>query len=356
MTLRWQPPLAGTGADYAAIWNALFALADRTIPLDEAGTSMQMTPVERPQEDVWVTTLLLRGSDVPIAVAVTEFPFRQMFDVDLDAADIAALPEGLRQAVLEGIIATLATMLPVEVARSGDGLLSSLPAFQDEKTQWFSVLLRRDGAGVFGAIVGADRSELVRLLAGRLTGNSPLYDELADGIMAAADTTIGRIALARRELKSLEPGAVVVMAERLPDVVQVRVQGWLFEFSRSERGLLCTKVEGHEAGVARLAAARHYRESDMDDEATGVETPEETTIISEGDLEVTLDFDIGRTSVPLSVLTQWRSGSVVEFDPPIVADGLEVTIRSNGDIVGIGDVVRIDDRLAVRITRFLLRS
>jgi len=34
---------------------------------------------------------------------------------------------------------------------------------------------------------------------------------------------------------------------------------------------------------------------------------------------------------------------------------VEVTIRANGDVIGSGDLVRIDHRVAVRITRLFLR-
>lgn len=71
-------------------------------------------------------------------------------------------------------------------------------------------------------------------------------------------------------------------------------------------------------------------------------------------LRVTLVFEIGRRTIPLSELANWREGALVELDPPAAEAGMEVTIRSNGDVVGTGDLVMIDDRCAVRITRLIL--
>jgi flagellar motor switch/type III secretory pathway protein FliN len=78
--------------------------------------------------------------------------------------------------------------------------------------------------------------------------------------------------------------------------------------------------------------------------------------ISVDALRLTIDFDIGRKSVPLAALSQWQNGTIVDLEPPALADGVAVTIRCNGDVVGTGDLVRIDDRIAVRVTRFLLAS
>lgn len=75
-----------------------------------------------------------------------------------------------------------------------------------------------------------------------------------------------------------------------------------------------------------------------------------------GDLRIAIDFDIGRRMVPVGELSAWQPGAIVQLDPPAIADGVEVTIRANGDIVGSGDIVRVDDRLAVRITRLSLRD
>jgi flagellar motor switch/type III secretory pathway protein FliN len=73
-------------------------------------------------------------------------------------------------------------------------------------------------------------------------------------------------------------------------------------------------------------------------------------------LEVMIDFDLGRTAVSLSDLESWKAGSVVTLDPPSRADGVEVTLRANGQVIGTGDLVKIDDRLGVRISRLLFAT
>ncbi|MFC6048459.1 FliM/FliN family flagellar motor switch protein, partial [Methylobacterium hispanicum] len=71
-------------------------------------------------------------------------------------------------------------------------------------------------------------------------------------------------------------------------------------------------------------------------------------------LDVALDLDIGSVTVPLAEIETWQVGSLVALDPEIPRDGLEVVLRVNGRAVGAGELVRIDDRFAVRLVRLAL--
>jgi len=73
-----------------------------------------------------------------------------------------------------------------------------------------------------------------------------------------------------------------------------------------------------------------------------------------GDLDVALDLDIGSITVPLAEIETWQVGSLVALDPETPRDGLEVVLRVNGRMVGAGELVRIDDRFAVRLVRLAL--
>lgn len=68
-------------------------------------------------------------------------------------------------------------------------------------------------------------------------------------------------------------------------------------------------------------------------------------------LAIVVDFDLGSLTVPLAAIESWQPGAVIPLNPPVASDGVEVTVRANGQIVGVGDLVQIDDRVAVRLTR-----
>lgn len=86
---------------------------------------------------------------------------------------------------------------------------------------------------------------------------------------------------------------------------------------------------------------------------------EEDELVREGvrlaDLGLTVDFDIGDKDVSLAEIETWQPGAVVALDPPQFAGRVEVTLRVNGRAIATGDLMAIDDRLAVRLSRLLLR-
>ena len=88
----------------------------------------------------------------------------------------------------------------------------------------------------------------------------------------------------------------------------------------------------------------------MDGEAAGL--AQAAPAVS--DLQVTIDFDLGARSIPLSEIEAWQAGAVVALDPPQRAEGVEVTLRVNGSAIGAGELVRIDERYAIRLSRLFL--
>ena len=76
--------------------------------------------------------------------------------------------------------------------------------------------------------------------------------------------------------------------------------------------------------------------------------------VRRGELPVTVDFDLKRLALPISEVETWQGGTVVALDEPALSGSVSLTIRINGMAVGSGDLVRIDERLAVRINQWTL--
>lgn len=66
------------------------------------------------------------------------------------------------------------------------------------------------------------------------------------------------------------------------------------------------------------------------------------------DVSVTLTVELGRVRMPIGELLQLGRGSVIEFDRNV---NEPVDILAQGVRVARGDVVVVDDRYAVRITK-----
>ena len=67
-----------------------------------------------------------------------------------------------------------------------------------------------------------------------------------------------------------------------------------------------------------------------------------------GDMEVEAVVEIGRKRVPLSAARNLLEGSVVVLD---CLAGEHFVVRINGALVGEGEAVVVNDRMAFRITR-----
>lgn len=362
----WLPP--STGLRRTDVWNALVALSGQPIPLDGGSVSFALT--ELPPGDAWCLGLIPRGLDVTLLVHVRVYPFRQRHEVELDVADLSALPSGLHEAMYQGIVSALAASVwpgQAEALQIGEqNVRTAFPAFAASTVQWFSVEVSGADGLAIELDLGAERADLLRLIGDRLPAGSPAQLQLADRINVSADITLGSISLTFADLAALEPGAVVVLAEQDPSIVQLRIEKQLLDLEKTDDGWRCTKTLAVDGFPAR---ARRYNQDwgrGMNDDANtdgpgdeagdpvGLDAATGVDSLSPDALGVTIDFDIGRLSVPLSALAQWQAGTIVDLDPPALADGVAVTIRANGNAVGMGDLVRIDDRIAVRITRFFL--
>lgn len=350
MTLAALLPQIAGGTFSAELWNGLVGLASENLPLGQSGSAVRFALASPPPADAWLATLRLSGGGTAY-LRVREFPFRQLFNVALDAADVAGLPDGLRQALLDGMFAAIVASLPQpareEATIAAQGLASAFPDHATSQVQWFDVTLARaDGSSiVFDA--GCDRAALLRLLGDRLASQPPATGPLAERLTLPAYATLGRVVLNYDEFTQLEPGALVVLAQREAGRLAVRVDTAIYDFSATDSGWTCL------GGRTAPDDSRGASMDEPNDPAGGAVGAAETVSVS--GIKVALDFDIAQLSVPVSTLSQWQAGSVVDIGVPAIGDGLEVTIRAGGDVIGQGDLVRIDDRLAVRITRLSLR-
>lgn len=351
MTLAALLPQIAGGAFNTELWNGLAGLAGENLPLGDSGSTVRFTLASPPPADAWLACLRLSGGGTAY-LHVREFPFRQMFNVGLDAADIAALPDGLRQALLDGMFAAILAALPQpardEAIITAQGMASAFPDHAVSQVQWFDVALVGANGSTIVFDAGCDRAALLGLLGDRLASQPPVTGPLAERLALPAYATLGRVELSYDEFVQLEAGALVVMAQRDASRLAVRVDTAIYEFSAAENGWTCLG-----AHAAPTDTARGARMDEANDPAAGAAEAPET--ISVSGIKVTLDFDIAQLSVPVSALSQWQPGSVVDIGVPAIGNELEVTIRASGDVIGQGDLVRIDDRLAVRITRLNLR-
>ena len=67
-----------------------------------------------------------------------------------------------------------------------------------------------------------------------------------------------------------------------------------------------------------------------------------------GELQVTLVFELGRRTLPMAEVTALGNGHVIELGP---VEGATVSVLANGVRLGRGELVRVGDALAIRLTQ-----
>ncbi|WP_062012817.1 FliM/FliN family flagellar motor switch protein [Aureimonas sp. AU4] len=353
---RFFTPADGGGADGLLLWNRFVAGAGEARPVGAGGVSLRYELAEAPAPQTWCVRLLLpeaMGSGAML-VCPRAFPFREIAGVELDASDLGALPAELRGAILLGMQGALARASGFgagALPRIGeDGPLSAL---RDPALEWLAVTLEGVASAEVSAHVGARRGDLLRLLGAPGDGPMP-QGALAGGLEVPVDLTAGRIDLTLAELRRIEPGDVAVLAAMPADQLHIRAGQFRFVFTQGEggwtsSGALPIPRQRPRTLFGGLEAAQRQEDPVMSDQPADRETAPDTLSIE--DLTLGVDFDLGRVAVPFSTLQSWTRGTVVPLSPPSTEPGVAVTIRINGDAVGTGDIVRIDDRIGVRITR-----
>lgn len=163
---------------------------------------------------------------------------------------------------------------------------------------------------------------------------------------------VGRQALTAEELAALAPGAVILLRANPDDLVELTVGE---RFTRLGYGYL-------EAGTVTLDAIGGEPMGDDADPDTGaddmsageqddVEAGEDEIDLE--DLEVRLDFVIGRASLRVAELRELAPGSTVTLEE---GESREVAIYASGRRLGTGELVEIGGATGVRIARINRRA
>ena len=345
MTSIWMPPLLRISSEDASLWNRLLTFSGEPILIEGTGAQLTFAPSTSPASNAVIAEIEVGGFADPLFASFIEFPFEEICGAELAVEALTVLPSGLCEALHEGMISHMVELLsPQEPLRWALARI-----YRSHETprdlQWFEAVLSEEGSLPITLSVGAAIRDWLRLAEGAPLDASAVARLIAQGISVPVDFTIGTIIVTHRELGSLKPGTIVVMARQEPETCFVRVEDTLCNFVCTEDGWCCTRLEFVSVGASGLTG--YATEGKMADKAESAGPPLQG-------LRLTLVFEIGRRSVPLSELANWREGALIELDPPAMEAGMEVTIRAHGDVIGTGDLVMIDDRLAVRITRLVL--
>jgi flagellar motor switch/type III secretory pathway protein FliN len=366
----WQPPTFLRSCQEIDLWNAI--LSYRDCPLSQEGWNAAFTFSAIDPPDPATPALLIQPDQGPrFAAVIRSFPFAAMFDADLEMADVHQLPHALRSCLEEGVVSTLWRAIPdnrmgdVRIAATGNlkSVVSQIapgesagktPSELPGELQWLSISIEDIAPEPVTVLVGLPAGSLVSVIAGGAIAPAAVDRGLAQVLVTEASYTLGSLPITFDELAGLGPGDLVMLPEVPPDLVLLRAQGRSHAFRLINEDWIFLGREVTER--YRPGPGTIERTSTMSQEHDPSEERAEQQVAGLQELGVVVDFDLGRLSVPLAQVQAWQPGAIVPLEPPALNAGVEVAIRANGQMIGIGDLVRIDDRVGVRITRLLSKT
>jgi type III secretion system YscQ/HrcQ family protein len=338
------------------LWNAMLSYAGRPLPFAGSKATLQFAAAEAPEPSV--PALLIQPAAGPaFAVIVTSFPFKAMFGADITMAEVQELAPSVRDSINEGVVATLWNAVPDK--RLGGFRIGACAPLSDiardigaRDWKWLAMTLQGIAPEPVTALVGQSVSVFVDAVAGGTLASAAVANAIKTQLLIEVFFSLGSLTLTMRGLGELRSGDMVVLPELGPDRIMVRAGWTCYEFRRAAQGWACSHRELAERYRSPASAKGMTA---MNEEAGKGDRPTpEAVPIDFGALGIAVDFDLGRTTVPLAALQAWQPGTVVPLEPPAATEGVEVTVRANGQVIGHGDLVRIDDRFAVRLTRITI--
>ena len=273
----------------------------------------------------------LRAGDASLWIAVAPGVVARLGSPWLDGGPrLEELPATLRSAALAAALSPLldaiASQLGISATLRDDG--------DDPPTDATVLSLAWESARLPEGLIYLD-ARVTAALCDALQDIDPVENGL-DETTVSSDLAleVANIALTVEELRALSRGDILVLPPETPP------PGSTLILSLPGRAVAQARLENNTLVVERLLETAMVDDDDRKAPISADDQP------AADDLEIRLDFDLGSLSIPLSELRQLGPDSTIELES--IPDG-QVRIRSGRQVIGSGELVQIDDRLAVRV-------
>lgn len=320
-------------------------LAPSEIDLEGSTLSLRFTPsVASP---AGMRRIDLSVGDRRVSLLVDARGLRAVIGAAGAGPEIVETAPALALAVLETLLAPWSQALE---ARLGCDLrlLRLGDAAGGEDAPAVLGLRARYGGSAFAAAICAGDVETFEWLARHAASiGSPRRPAAWGALPIAACLRIGTARLSPGELAMLVPGCGILLGDTLMAAGRA-----LLVFG--ERLVApCTLARGGALVEAAPCRAAQWQEWIMDDDLSG-DVMAATAAAPEGELRVTVVFELGRRLLDLDSIRTLTPGQVLHFGPADAS--APVTILCNGARIGRGEIVQVGEALAVRVLELARRD
>jgi type III secretion protein Q len=298
------------------------------VPIDGIGASFAACPIGSSPE-------MLAPVDIEIEIdgrlawlQVERRLVDRLVESAFPESSAAALDDELSALLLEASMAgTLAQAERLAGRRIAIRRVGAVRAPPTARPLGFRVSAAESGAAT-GAVLWLEPDSL-RLVAGLLE-QAPLAPANVDGLPVTIACHVGSTQLAATELRRLRPADLIVLERhRLgEDTIEMVIGGRL---------AFPARIEQSRAVVSGGARRPMADDADRGDIAGDVDS-----------VPVTLVFELGRTQLALGELRSLAPGYSFDLGKDLRAP---VDILANGQKIGSGELIQIDERIGVRVNR-----
>lgn len=350
------------------LWNVIMSYAGQRVDLDAGTSSLMFAPLEHPFPLGNMCEVLLDGK-LAGWMRVESFPFSAFCNVDLDVSDLGTVSSPLSDALQEAMVMTAVSVLPAPLqSRLLTGAHVSTIELQSHaqfpNLQWFGLRVEVDGAEIELTLAVQPDTICAELTTCRLQALR-VHPELGEVVCTNVQRLVGFASLTLEEFHELAPGDHILVDQNFLDTPQaVLADGTVYGFADVDGDWTCKVLASFDDLIIST------NESFLMQHKLSIPT-DEVQVTSEElvhdpvpdlavepfvcpPLQLTVSFFLGSSRVPLSEVETWGPGAVVLLPDTLTGEDVPVTVSINGQGFAQGDLVRLDKRLAVRLSRVLL--
>ena len=339
-------------------WRNLLASRDHAVPFARGEDEMRLVLAAADDAPPTGTLVQCLAGDAPFALAVDETRLNEFYPAGVADVAISSLPQPLAHALAAVAFHPLMEELETCLGRPVifQGLTGEVPA------DWHPVALTATANGSappavvmhLSADAEAGLAAFLRARPSRATWRA------APAARVPVSICLRGFELTAGERAALKPGGAILLPTDTDATRPMVLLG------RPARPVGIGRIESDRVIVEKLmdeAMSEDIQEIEetyeIVDEKTPPETGDETgevagpAEVSLQDVAVGVDFMLARTSMTFADLQAFTPGFAIKLDRPVSS---AVTIVVSGRAVGEGELVQIDDRLGVRITRLVERN
>jgi type III secretion protein Q len=284
--------------------------------------------------------LLLEWAGGQLALDVAPWVLDRWLAMVLDVPDIDSLPETFRPVALEHVVNWCITAL----SAGGRGTAQLTGTQQDAlaRPEQASHALQLEFELSDGLCMPAllHMDSLALMLMGSLVKTLPNPSSLntLDDMPVKLELCIGQTELPLTQMASLQSGGLVFLQHNYLG----EGQEFLLRttYATTSRLSFTAKVDGHQLYIL---SPPHTMNNQT---AHSADTDEASATLEQ--MPVHLSFDLGHKVLTLGQLRQLGEGQALQLDRPIQQG---VTIRANGAAIGEGQLLDIDGRMGVLISK-----